>query len=178
MHDFLANQKTLELQSSDAPLVLRSVLVDQDRVEFALRCLRSIANWVDVPHEVIVEQTLEGVIGPRVAEPAVGKYVLYLSSYAELQVGAVRSAVEILEREPDVGAVGAKIIGDDGTLLEAGCYLKEKRLAGSVWQGPGALPIRIHAPAQCAGCIRNVPDDAARSSIRTARCRDYCLKLW
>jgi hypothetical protein len=177
LDDFLSQHKRLELQASDSPLV-SIVVVGHDRAELILRCLRSIANWVDVPHEVIVEEIPDGVIGPRADGQVVGKYILYLSSSAELQVGAVQSAVEILEREPDVGAVGGKIIGDDGSLLEAGCYLKKN--GWPVHFGRGQAPFQSAFMHR-----RDVPFVSAtflmtRSDLAAAYREDpdYGLELW
>jgi hypothetical protein len=177
LDDFLSKHKMLELKSSDSPLV-SIVVAGNDRPELTLRCLRSIGNWVDVPHEVIVQEMLAGVIGPRVAARAVGKYILYLSSDAELQVGAVQSALEILEREPEVGAVGSKIIGDDGVLLEAGCYLKKN--GWPVQFGRGQEPFHFEFMHR-----RDVPFVSATFLITRRELapaepveQDYFLGLW
>jgi len=177
LDDFASNKKTLELETSDHPVV-SIILVGRDRPELALRCLRSITNWVDIPHEVIMEEILDGVAGPRIGGPGAGKYILYLSNNAELQVGAVQSAVEILEREPDVGAVGGKIIADGGALVEAGCYLKKN--GWLVQFGRGKAPFQFEFMHR-----RDVPflsetflmarRDLLPESHDTC---DYCLKLW
>ena len=177
LDNFTSNHKTLELQTSDSPVV-SIVLVGDAPDELALRCLRSIANWVDVPFEVIAEKTLAGVRGLRVGGEAVGRYVLYLSSGAELQTDAVRSALDILEREPDVGCVGAKIIGDDGALLEAGCYIKKN--GSPVRFGLGQAPFHFEFMHR-----RDVPFVSETFLMTRGDFgqefkgdSDYCLKLW
>jgi hypothetical protein len=177
LDDFSSNHKTLELQISDSPVV-SIILVGHDRPELTLRCLRSITNWVDMPHEVIMEEMLHGVAGPRVGGQSAGKYVLYLSTSAELQVGAVQSAVEILEREPDMGAVGGKIIADGGALVEAGCYLKKN--GWLVQFGRGQAPFQFEFMHR-----RDVPF-LSETFLMTRHdllpeyhdACDYCLKLW
>ena len=131
-----------------------------------------------MPHEVIMEEMLDGVAGPRVGGQSAGKYILYLSTSAELQVGAVQSAVEILEREPDVGAVGGKIIADGGALVEAGCYLKKN--GWPVQFGQGQAPFQFEfmhrrdVPFLSETFLMTRHDLLPESHEACA----YCLKLW
>jgi GT2 family glycosyltransferase len=210
---FLEGDGILECRNSDTPLV-SIVLISFNRAELTLRCLRSIANWAEVPYEVIVVdnnsqdstiEMLQRVRGPCVlrnernvhflraanqaAQRAVGKYLLFLNNDSELQVGALGSAAEILDREPDVGVVGGKIILRSGILQEAGSYLKKNGF--SVQFGRGQLPF------QCEYMHRRDVPYVSGAFLMTPRklfgemggfdlayipayCEDadYCLRLW
>jgi GT2 family glycosyltransferase len=52
-----------------------------------------------------------------------GEYVLLLNNDAQLMPGALDSLVNLLRSNPDVAAVGPKILYPDGRLQEAGCTL-------------------------------------------------------
>jgi GT2 family glycosyltransferase len=187
LRDFLANHRSLDCGSSEKPIV-SILLVLRDRAELTLRCLRSIANWVDVPYEVIVvddnsrdetRELLRQVRGIRIAESAVGDYLLFLHNDCELQVGAVRPAVEILNRESDVGAVGGKIIQDNGVLEEAGGYFKENGFTEQI--GKGRMPFESefmhrrdvpHASGTFLMTPRSVYQSIGAFDI------DYCPRLW
>ncbi|MBI3514252.1 MAG: tetratricopeptide repeat protein [Proteobacteria bacterium] len=57
----------------------------------------------------------------QAAELARGRYILLLNNDAIVQTGALAAAVDRLERDPTIGAVGGRIVLGDGTLQEAGC---------------------------------------------------------
>lgn len=126
--------------------VVSIVIPAFNKWEYTFRCLLSIANHTrDVPHETIVvdnastDETrvalplLKGVRVQRNAENlgfarasnqgaamARGRYVLFLNNDTEALPGWLPPMVKILESEPDVGIVGAKLLFPDGTLQHAG----------------------------------------------------------
>lgn len=52
-----------------------------------------------------------------------GEYLLLLNNDAQLMPGALDYLVEVLDREPDVAAVGPKMLYPNGRLQEAGCTI-------------------------------------------------------
>lgn len=54
---------------------------------------------------------------------ATGRHILLLNSDAILHAGALRNAVDRLDSDLHIGAVGARIVLADGTLQEAGCIV-------------------------------------------------------
>lgn len=210
---FLDGDGILECRTSETPLV-SIVLISFNRAELTLRCLRSIANWAEVPYEVLVvdndsrDRTVEMLqrvgglcvlrnernvhflrAANQAAHRAVGKYLLFLNNDSELQVGALGSAAEILDTEPDVGVVGAKIIHQSGVLQEAGSYLKSNGF--SVQFGRGQSPFqseymhRRNVP-YVSGAFLMTPRELFREmggfdlAYIPAYCEDadYCLRLW
>ncbi len=75
--------------------------------------------------------------------------LLYLASDLRLGDGAVSAALARLDGEPDIGAVGAKIIGSDAVLHEAG---------GIVWCNGATVGYMNGATSLCpeAGFVRDV----------------------
>ncbi len=211
--EFLRNGRELTCETGDRPLV-SIVLVLYNRAELTLRCLRSIVNWADVPYEVIVvdndsrdetSRTLSRVRGVQVihngqnlhflraanqgARMAQAEYLLFLNNDTELQVGALGSAVRILQDNPDVGAVGGKIILNNGVLQEAGSYLLPSGFFAQFGRGqpPFASEFmhRRDVP-YCSGAFlmtsRRIFLDSGGfdAAFLPAYCEDadYCLRLW
>jgi GT2 family glycosyltransferase len=61
-----------------------------------------------------------------------GEYVLLLNNDAQLMPGALDALVAVLDRDPDVAAVGPRILYPDGRLQEAGCTLDRDGVATMV----------------------------------------------
>jgi GT2 family glycosyltransferase len=61
-----------------------------------------------------------------------GDYVLLLNNDAQLMPGALDALVEVLDTNPDVAAVGPRILYPDGRLQEAGCTLDRDGVATMV----------------------------------------------
>jgi len=213
LREFLRDNATLRVGASAPPLV-SIVLVLYNRAALTLRSLRAIAAWVRVPHEVIAidncsqdetADVLARVRGPWVirnecnrhflrganqgAAAATGKYLLFLNNDCEVQAGAVRSAVEILDAEPDAGAVGGKLIQPDGRLLEAGCYLRPNAFSAQFGRGQDPFQSefmhRRDVP-YCSGAFLMTPrrlfeeTGGFDGAFEPAYCEDvdYCLRLW
>lgn len=147
LDDFLAADRHLVLPAAEQPQV-SIILVFFNQAALSLDCLRSIVSHCDVPAEVIVVdnassdrtdallQRLDGVRLLRnpdnrgfvdavnqAAVLAKGKHLLLLNNDAELLPGSIRAACATLEADPEVGAVGGRILLLDGSLQEAGSII-------------------------------------------------------
>lgn len=213
LREFLGKRKELHFANPGDPLV-SIILILYNRAELTLRCLRSIADWADEPYEVIVvdnhslDQTQEllrqvgglNVIrnqrnlhfleaGNQAAQAARGKYILFLNNDSELQVEALSSAVRVLRKTSDVGAVSAKIILHNGALQEAGSFLlpngfseqfgrgqqpfaSEYMHQRDVPYGSGAFLITPRELFLQMGGFDNTFHPAYFEDV------DYCLRLW
>jgi len=190
------------------------VLVTHNRAELTLRCLLSIAAHDFDDLEVIVidnqsidktKDLLSRIPGARVVlnptnvhflkacnqatDLANGKYLLFLNNDAELKHGTIRSAVDLLEQDATVGAVGARIVLPNATLQEAG---------GIVWNdgrtslyGRGGDPMSLQYLFRrdvdyCSGAFLVTPrelfvrlgkfDEAFAPAYYEET--DYCVRLW
>lgn len=120
-----------------------------DQLLYTLECLHAlVAAAPSVPFEVIVAddaspdpavRRLREVPGLRYIrternvgflkncnaafKQSRGQFVLLLNNDAQILPGAIEALAEVLESEPDVAAVGPKILYPNGRLQEAGCAL-------------------------------------------------------
>ena len=147
LDDFLAGGERLSLPTSETPVV-SILLVLFNQAELTYTCLRALRRALDAPCEVILadnassDQTaelLDRIDGARVvrnaenlhflrgvnaaAELARGRHLLLLNNDTRLAAGSIAAAVERLEAEADLGAVGGRIILLDGKLQEAGSII-------------------------------------------------------
>jgi glycosyltransferase involved in cell wall biosynthesis/GT2 family glycosyltransferase len=147
LENFLQSGANLELPQSAEPEVSIVLILGSD-ADLTLACLRSIAEIPTEPIQIVIvdnassdetPQLLQRVRGARVlvngssvspfqaAKQAVqecrGSNLLFLSSAAQLQPGALQCALRTMRSSPDIGVVGGKIILTDGTLKEAGVIL-------------------------------------------------------
>ena len=124
------------------------LLILHNQAALTLACLRSLRDKVTVPIRLLLvdnassDQTgtlLERVDGATVlrneenlgfllaANQALAfvetPFLLFLNNDAEVETGALETAMKTLEAEPTVGAVGGKVLLLDGTLQEAGCIV-------------------------------------------------------
>lgn len=126
-----------------------------NQFEYTYKCLKAIyENTIDVSYEIIVADDCssdmtkdldEYVSGVTVlhnnsnmrfllncnnaAQKARGKYILFLNNDTQVQYNWLSPMVEVLDRNEQVGMVGAKLIYPDGYLQEAG---------GIVWKDASA----------------------------------------
>jgi GT2 family glycosyltransferase len=141
---FLAEGRRIALKTSNRPKV-SVLLVLFNQAELTLQCFKSLAFALEGDCEVIVvdnassdaSQALMGRIdgvryvrneenlhflraANQAAALARGRQLLFLNNDTRLEPGAIAAAVERLEAEVDLGAVGGRIDLIDGALQEAG----------------------------------------------------------
>ncbi len=160
---FLASGDVLNLSQPRTPR-LSVLLVLYNRAELTLACLRSLQPRLEqVRAEVILVDNASGDATPdlldrvqgatvlrnrdnrgftagmnQAAEAASGEFLLLLNNDTEVLDNSLEAASRFLADNPDVGAVGGRVILLDGTLQEAGCLLE--RGGHSVQYGRGAAP--------------------------------------
>lgn len=168
----------LRLPQHPAPVV--SIIIPVcNQIDYTSKCLRSIAEQTaeDGKIEVIVVndcstdntvEILNQVQGLKRIDnqkslglfesyklgvhEASGEYIYFLNNHTELRPKALENLLSILEKHPEVGAVGSKIISSDGNLVAAG---------GIVWQ---------NATVEHYG----VQENAAAPQYNYLRSVDYC----
>jgi GT2 family glycosyltransferase len=177
LQDFLDSNSRLTLSAPSAPR-LSILLVLYNRAELTLACLQSMQpKLAEMAAEVILVDNasrdttpvlLERIRGAKVirnddnrgfpravnqaAEAAAGTFLLLLNNDTEVLGDSLGAALRFLESNPDVGAVGGRIVLLDGTLQEAGCTIWRE---GHVFQyGRG--------------------DDPSAAAYRFQRDVDYC----
>jgi len=172
---FLSSNARIAVKPCTAPAV-SIVLVLHNRAELTFACLVSLQTIAHEYELIIVDNAstdatgrlLAAVSGARVvrnsenihflravnqaAELASGTYLLFLNNDARLLPGALDSAVDLIEADPAIGAVGAQVVRLDGTLQEAGSI---------IWQD-----------GSCQGYGRD--EDPLNSEYMFQREVDYC----
>jgi GT2 family glycosyltransferase/glycosyltransferase involved in cell wall biosynthesis len=145
---FLFSGGTLDLTPTAAPRVT-IVLILYNKAELTYRCLRSLAALrVEIPFQVLIidnrstddsETLASRVRGARYIRNAENlgfllacnqardlvdsELTLFLNNDTEVHPGSLAAAVATLDRDPRVGAVGARVILPGGLLQEAGNIL-------------------------------------------------------
>jgi GT2 family glycosyltransferase len=168
-----------------APLV--SIVIPVfNKLELTRQCLRAIAlTAADVPHEVIVvddgstdgtagflnaEETagrLRAVAGSqnagfgaacnRGAELAYGEHVLFLNNDTIPLPGWLEAMLDAVQTDPEVGAVGARLLYPDWTIQHAGIAFSEQSTPfhthrGAAMDDPAVLDAR-DVPAVTGACL-------------------------
>jgi O-antigen biosynthesis protein len=198
-----------------APPEVSVLLLLCNRAELTLGCLQTLALRLNqVPFEIVVidngstddtRQLLERVSGLKVvrneanlgypravnqaARLAAGKFLLLLNNDTQVLGRGIDVAAAYLEANPDVGAVGGKVILLDGALQEAGC---------TIWRNGWTCQYGRHqapdGPAYdfqrevdyCSGAFLMTPRELFASfggldeafSPGYFEDLDYCLRLW
>lgn len=148
-----------------------------DRVEGLAGVIRSAWN----------RHFLHGV--NDLAERAGGRHVLLLNNDAQLLPGALRAAVDVLDGDSTVGAVGGRVILPDGTLQEAGSIVWNDGTCVGYGRGrdPEDPDFMFRRDVDyCSGAFLMTPravfDRLGRFDPRYAPAyyeeTDYCLRLW
>jgi GT2 family glycosyltransferase len=125
----------------------------------------------------------------RAAKEATGRHLLLLNNDAQLLPGAVESSLRTLEAEPDIGAVGGRIILPDGTLQEAGSIVWSNGACVGYGRGrsPGEPEFMFKRDVDyCSGAFLLTPrylfdrlggfDERYQPAYYEET--DYCLRLW
>lgn len=159
---FLASGERLVLPTSETPEV-SVLLVLFNQAELTFQCLRSLTAALDRPSEVILvdnassdrtRELLDRIDGARIvrnaenlhfvrgvnagAALARGEALLLLNNDTRVRPGSIAAAASRLAEEPDLGAVGGRIVLLDGTLQEAGSIVWRDGAAAG--HGRGADP--------------------------------------
>jgi O-antigen biosynthesis protein len=117
----------------------------------------------------------------------IGQYLLLLNNDAQLTLGALDALVAILDGNPDVAAVGPKILYPNGRLQEAGCTVDRDGISGMVglFLDPSTPAYNYDREVQyCSGAallIRSseIQEGLFDESFAPAYCEDadLCLRL-
>lgn len=140
---FLCSQQSLVFLKKKP--VLSIILVLYKKPHLTLACLRSLLENSHIAFELVIVDNASGDLTAQLldriqgallirntenkgflracndaAQHCCGKYILFLNNDTVVLPGALQNALNTLENDIDVGAVGAKIIHFDGKLQEAG----------------------------------------------------------
>jgi len=135
----------LRFENNDKPLV--SIIIPvYNQWEYTYSCLQSIlennqsieyevivADDVSIDETVNIKKYIENIKVVRnesnlgflrncnnAARHAKGKYIVFLNNDTNVQKDWLRYLVELIERDPNIGMVGSKLVYPDGRLQEAG----------------------------------------------------------
>jgi GT2 family glycosyltransferase len=147
LNSFLTAGSKLIFSPPEKPLV-SVLLVLYNRAELTFQCLRSLLDSNLTSYEVIIVDnaseddtgkllgSLQGVTIVRnsenhhflvgsnqAAKLAKGEYLLFLNNDAQVLPASIASAVNTLQSDDAIGAVGGKILFLDGKLQEAGSII-------------------------------------------------------
>lgn len=173
---FLSRSETLHAPASQHPSV-SILLILHNNAELTLPCLKSLQSETETPVEVIIVDNassdrtpalLAAIKGARIvrnkenvgfllavnqaARLARGDHLLLLNNDATIRTGTLQAALDRVESDGSIGAVGARVVQLDGLLQEAGSI---------VWND-----------GTCLGYGRGDPEDAPHAMF--VRDVDYC----
>jgi GT2 family glycosyltransferase len=155
----LRSSRKLALKCSANPVV-SIVVVNYNNPELIENCLRSLETNCTVRKEVIIVDNgsnaetirfLQSVSNAKIifnktnehflraanagAKKASGKYLLFINTDCFVLKGAIESCIDKLDSSKKTAVVGAKVIGHDGKVQEAGSILWRDGLASSYGAG-------------------------------------------
>lgn len=168
---FLAGPGRMQLPSPGSRPLVSVLVVLHEQVALTLACVRSLLESRQRDFELILVdndsrdrtgELLERIDNALIirnrenlhflravnqaAQRARGDYLLLLNNDTRLHPGALGAALAVFEQEPDVGAVGGRIVLPDGSLQEAGGV--------------------IRSDGSCTGHGRGEPPDATEFDVR------------
>jgi len=144
---FLASSEQLKFPQSATPQI-SIVLVFYQQAHLSYLCLQSLLEFADVSYELIIvdnnstdgtTQLLDKIITAKIirntenlgfvkavnqaGEVANGEYILLLNNDALIEKNTLSNALQVIDADEPVGAVGAKIKLLDGSTQEAGSII-------------------------------------------------------
>ncbi|MDO5758743.1 MAG: rhamnan synthesis F family protein [Rhodobacterales bacterium] len=184
MHDltrFLAGDDRLIFEPSGDTPKLSIILILYNQAELTFHCLQSLQRNADLPVEIVILDNgssddtsalldrLDGVkivrSGEnlhflrgvnRAAQEAQGEYLLLLNNDVRVLPGTIPAAINRLEEDDGIGAVGGPIIMLDGTLQEAGSIIFNNGACHGYGRGrdPGEAEFRFRRDVDyCSGAF-------------------------
>lgn len=213
---FLNTEGLLQLPRSEKPDV-SIILVLYNQAEMTYSCLSSIKEFLASSHigvETIIfdngssdktHALLDRIVGATIikndanlhflrgvntaAEHANGRHILLLNNDTKLTVGSLEAAVETLDQDSTIGAVGGRLILPDGTLQEAGSIIWSD--GSCLGYGRGQKPDNAEFMFQrdvdyCSGAFlltpRSLFERLGRLDVVYAPAyyeeTDYCVRVW
>lgn len=139
------------------PGLAEIILVDNGSTDGTADWARSQADL-----QVIVNAENRG-FGPannQAAEMARGEYFLFLNNDTEPQIGWLEALMRTADADPKVGAVGARLVDQNGRLLEAGSVVNvDATCTNRGREAPGgtqsyAAPVEVAYASACALLVR------------------------
>jgi GT2 family glycosyltransferase/Flp pilus assembly protein TadD len=147
LNNFLLTKAKLKFPQVENPAI-SIILILYNRAELTLSCLSSILGNTFKSIELVIvdnystdktRQLLERIEGAKIifneenkhfllacnqaSKIATGEYLLFLNNDAQILGDSLNAALKTIKSNPDIGAVGGKIILPDGTLQEAGSII-------------------------------------------------------
>ncbi|MDY6803997.1 MAG: tetratricopeptide repeat protein [Cyanobacteriota bacterium] len=147
LESFLSTGAIIEFPKGENPEV-SIILILHNRAEYTLACLESILKSNFVSLEVVIidnnstdetGQLLERIKGVKIVknvenlhylvgthqgvEVAKGDFLLFLNNDTQILGESINAAIATIKSDPDIGAVGGKMIYPDGSLQEAGSII-------------------------------------------------------
>ena len=144
---FLTSAELLQFPEAEAPQ-LSIILVFYQQAHLSYLCLLSLLEFADVCYELVIvdnnstDKTVKllnkidnatiirnadnlGFVKAvnQAAEIATGEYILLLNNDALIEKNTLSNALQVIESDKSVGAVGAKIKLLDGSIQEAGSII-------------------------------------------------------
>lgn len=125
----------------------------------------------------------------RAAQESRGEFLLLLSPGLQMQLGAMRAALDTIRTSTDIGAVGAKLVLANGTIHEAGSIFWQEGSFTAYGRGEDALAPAYNFRRRVDSCSeiflltrKNVWNRLGGLDETFARSRgevmDYCARLW
>jgi glycosyltransferase involved in cell wall biosynthesis len=163
-----------------------TIVVDDGSADHGLDLLAGLDGAHTIRNSVAQGALLAARQGVACAR---GKYLVFLSSEAILQKGALEAALARLHAEPRIGALGGRVVRADGTLFEAGNAVFRDGSVGAIGQGDDAFGHAAQAaravdwvsgaflatPAAVWHLLGGFDESFAAVNGEDA---DYCLRAW